>query len=70
MESVIGAAYEVSNVLGAGFLEKVYERGLVCELRLRGLPVEAQVRSPVFYKGERLGEYVADLVVADACWWS
>ena len=36
MESVIGAAYEVSNVLGAGFLEKVYERALTRELALRG----------------------------------
>jgi GxxExxY protein len=34
---VIGAAYEVSNVLGSGFLEKVYERALFRELRLRGL---------------------------------
>lgn len=64
MDSVIGAAYEVSNVLGAGFLEKIYERGLVRELRLRGLGVEAQVHYPVAYKGERIGEYVADLVVA------
>jgi GxxExxY protein len=64
MAAVIGAAYELSNVLGAGFLEKIYERGLMHELRLRGLAVEAQVRCPVSYKGERLGEYVADLVVA------
>jgi GxxExxY protein len=47
---VVGAAYEVSNV-GAGFLEKIYERGLMDELRLRGLAVEAQVRCPVSYKG-------------------
>jgi GxxExxY protein len=38
-EAVIGAAYEVSNVLGAGFLEKVYERALIRELALRGLAV-------------------------------
>jgi GxxExxY protein len=62
-DSVIGAAFEVSNALGAGFLEKIYERALVRELRLRGVAVEAQVRYPVFYKGERLGEYVEDLVV-------
>jgi GxxExxY protein len=62
-ELLVGAAYEVSNTLGAGFLEKIYERALVRELRLRGVEVEAQAHYPVFYKGERIGEYVADLVV-------
>ena len=41
VETVIGAAYEVSNVLGAGFLEKIYERALMEELGLRGLRVAA-----------------------------
>jgi GxxExxY protein len=62
-ESVIGAAYEVSNVLGAGFLEKVYERALARELTLRGLRVLRQVCFPVSYKGQLVGEYLADLVV-------
>jgi GxxExxY protein len=39
---VIGCAFEVSNILGAGFLEKVYERALVRELSLRGLTTKAQ----------------------------
>ncbi|MGA2713092.1 MAG: GxxExxY protein [Bryobacteraceae bacterium] len=64
-ESVIGAAYEVSNVLGAGFLEKVYERALARELALRGLRVLCQVSFPVSYKGQLVGEYLADLVVED-----
>ncbi len=64
-ESVIGCAYEVSNVLGAGFLEKVYERALIRELRLRGLNVQSQVTYPVTYKGARVGEYVADLLIED-----
>jgi GxxExxY protein len=63
VESVIGAAYEVSNVLGAGFLEKVYERALRRELVLRGLNVRPQVSYPVLYKGQNVGEYVADLLV-------
>lgn len=62
-ESVIGAAYEVSNTLGAGFLEKVYERALVTELALRGVAVHAQASYPVQYKGKLVGEYVPDLVV-------
>jgi GxxExxY protein len=61
--AVIGAAYEVSNALGAGFLEKVYERALVRELGLRALSVESQVSYPVSYKGQCVGEYVADLLV-------
>ena len=63
VETVIGAAYEVSNTLGAGFLEKVYERALVRELAVRGLVVKSQVSYAVSYKGHRVGEYVADLVV-------
>src|SRR5262245_17487083 len=63
LSRIIGAAYEVSNVLGAGFLEKVYERALVRELTLRGLDVKAQVPFPIAYKSEVLADYIADLVV-------
>ncbi len=62
-ESVIGAAYEVSNVLGARFLEKIYERALARELALRRLRVLRQVSFPVSYKGQLVDEYLADLVV-------
>ena len=63
VEAVVGAGYEVSNVLGAGFLEKVYERALAQELVERGLGVRSQVPYPVDYKGACVGEYVADLLV-------
>ena len=49
--------------MGPGFLEKVYERALVRELTLRGLRAEAQVPLSVNYKGERVGDYFADIVV-------
>jgi len=62
-ERVIGAIFEVANTLGAGFLEKVYERALVKELRLRGIRVDAQAALEVSYKGENVGTYVADMVV-------
>ena len=65
VEKVIGAAYEVSNVLGAGFLEKIYERALMEELNLRGARVKAQAPYPVAYKGKHIGTYSADLVVED-----
>jgi GxxExxY protein len=64
-EAVIGAAFEVANVLGAGFLEKVYERAMIRELALRGLSAQPQVSFPVRYKEQYLGEYVADLVIEE-----
>jgi GxxExxY protein len=64
-EIVIGAAFEISRVLGAGFLEKVYERALFRELKLRGVSTKVQVSFPVCYKGQYVGEYIADLVVED-----
>ena len=60
-----GAIYEVNKVLGHGFLEKVYEKALLVELREQGLKVEGQVPIQVDYKGQVVGEYVADLVVED-----
>ncbi len=62
---VIGAAYAVGNSLGCGFLEKVYERALNVEMSLLGLRVQPQVAFPVFYRGQRVGDYMADLVVED-----
>jgi GxxExxY protein len=65
VNTVIGGAYEVSNALGCGFLEKVYERALVRELELRGLRVLQQAMYPLEYKGVSLGNYAADLVIQD-----
>lgn len=62
-EAVIGAAYDVANALGSGFLERVYENALVHELRKRGISVEQQKAIQVIYDGVVVGEYVADLVV-------
>ena len=62
-ERVTGAVFEVSRTLGAGFLEKVYERALARELELRGFRVQRQVPLPVCYKGTPAGEYFADLLV-------
>ena len=60
---MIGAAFEVANVIGAGFLEKLYERALIHELALPDVPAKAQVSFPISYKGKYLGEYAADWVV-------
>jgi len=64
-EEVIGAAFAVSNQLGIGFLEKVYENALMSELRRRNIPAVAQQKIVVRYKGEVVGDYQADIVVAD-----
>ena len=64
-EQVIGCAYEVSNVLGAGFLESVYEASLVIELTKAGVKVERQKSLDVYYKDSRVGHYVADLWVEE-----
>ena len=56
---------KVYHRLGYGFLEKVYENALAGELRRMGLKVEQQVKIDVFYEGEIVGEYLADLVVED-----
>jgi len=63
VEKVIGAAYEVSNTLKGGLLEKVYERALVRELETRGLTAHTQVSYPLQYKGVSVGNYIADMVV-------
>jgi len=62
--SIIGAAIEVHSTLGGGFLEKVYENALRIELRKRGVPAVQQKTIEVLYKGEVVGLYVADLMVA------
>jgi GxxExxY protein len=64
-ERVLAAIFEVSNTLGAGFLEKVYERALLRELALRGISAIAQASFAVVYKGQSVGEYFADVLVED-----
>jgi GxxExxY protein len=64
-EKVLGAVFEVSNTLGAGFLEKVYERALLKELGVRGIRATAQASFAVTYKGHSVGEYYADILVED-----
>lgn len=60
---IIGCAYRISNELGCGFLEKVYENAMVHELRKSGLSVAQQVRHDVVYDGVVVGEYIADIIV-------
>ena len=63
VERVIGCALVISNTLGTGFLEKVYENALAHELRKTGLKVQQQCAVEVRYDGVVVGTYVADLLV-------
>lgn len=60
---IIGCAYQVSNELGPGFLEKIYENALAHELRKIGLNVVQQKGIEVHYDGVIVGEFVVDLLV-------
>ncbi|WP_240976641.1 GxxExxY protein [Flavobacterium rivulicola] len=62
-DSVLKTFYEVYNELGYGFLEKVYHNALYIELKNKGLDVVSQKQIDVFYKGLKVGEYYADLIV-------
>ena len=62
-DSIIKAFYLVYNELGYGFSEKIYERAMELVLAEMGLVVEKEKRIPVYFRGQILGEYVADLVI-------
>ncbi|MDL2212470.1 GxxExxY protein [Bacteroides sp. OttesenSCG-928-J23] len=62
-EEIIGAFFKVYNALGHGFLEQVYQNALYKELNWLGLKCEAQKEIKVYYRGELVGRYVADMVI-------
>ena len=64
-ETIIGCAIEVHRCLGPGLAKATYERALCIQMSRAGLPFHRQVAIPVHYKGEVIGEYRPDLVVAE-----
>jgi GxxExxY protein len=65
-QAIIGAAFELHQQLGYGFLEGVYQRALQVELLRRGATAQLEKRIQVQYKGVVVGDYDADLIV-DGC---
>ena len=62
-EKIIRCSYKVFNSLGSGFLESVYENALSIELGKSDLFYETQKSIQVFYEGESVGNFVADIIV-------
>jgi GxxExxY protein len=62
-DQIIKAFYTVYNKLGYGFLEKVYVNALLIELKKMGIPAEVQYAIKVYYDGNVVGEYFADILV-------
>ncbi len=65
-EAIIGAAFDVANTLGCGYLEKVYENALCVGLKEKGLSVSQQVPVRVSYHGQTVGDYISDMIVESA----
>jgi GxxExxY protein len=64
-EKIIGVFFEVYNELGGGFLESVYQQALKIALVQAGLVVAVEVPVPVYFRGEVVGNFRADLMVND-----
>ena len=62
---ILKTYYEVYNELGYGFLEKVYQNALLIELKNKDLEVTPNKKIKVYYKGENVGDYYADIIVND-----
>jgi GxxExxY protein len=63
---IIGIFYEVYNEFGHGFLESVYETAFAMALELNGLTVLRQIEVPVWFRGKKIGDFTADMLV-DKC---
>ncbi len=62
---VVGLAMQVHNTLGFGFLEKIYENSLMVLLKREGIKAKQQAPITVYFEGENVGEYFADILIED-----
>ena len=61
--NIIRVFYDVYNELGHGFLESVYQRSLAMALQASGLEARSRVKIPVWFRGQRVGQFEGDLLV-------
>ncbi|MGC2238767.1 MAG: GxxExxY protein [Pyrinomonadaceae bacterium] len=64
-KKILESCFEVSNELGIGYLESVYEKSLLVALRQKGLKAERQIPLQVKFRGEVVGEFFVDILVED-----
>jgi GxxExxY protein len=62
-QKIIGVFYDVYNELGHGFLESTYAEAMLMALREAGVPADREVSIPVWFRGRKVGQYYADLIV-------
>ncbi len=62
-ETILGCCFDVMNELGSGYLEAVYRNALVVALKEKGLEVEVEKRFQIIFRGQKIGLYIADLIV-------
>jgi GxxExxY protein len=65
-KTIIGIYYNVYNELGFGFLEKVYHKALLIELKNNGYKIDSEKKVNVYYKNEVVGEYIPDIIINDS----
>ena len=66
IRTILGCSFEVMKELGIGFLEGVYKNALCIELKQKEIKVETERSFKIYFKGEAIGFYRADLIV-DSC---
>jgi GxxExxY protein len=64
-EKILSSCFNVIHELGAGFIESVYQKSLLIALREEGLEVREQVPLAVYFRGQCVGEFFADIIVKD-----
>ena len=65
-EQIIGGAIEVHKHWGPGLYEEIYQKSLYHELQLRNVKIASEVKLPLLYKGEQVGDDLRlDLIVEE-----
>ncbi|MDX6613310.1 MAG: hypothetical protein QOD75_2496 [Blastocatellia bacterium] len=64
-ELIIGVFFDVYNELGHGFLESVYEKAFELALTAKGVSVRRQIEVPVWFRGQQVGDFSADMLVKE-----